>query len=251
MEDVLCTWKDWESRGRLDHTMRDDCDHGGQLLYITMEGVAYRDPEVMANKLLYHVRKFPTYLLGPSNTMIGTIFANAFETIAPPSRATLSWVHELQRAEVALQNALSISRLDVAQRLLKVMKFLLKNFDTFATFRKSTAIAYSLWERAYEAQYDQQTSEWVTQLVEYQFEATKTLEAGPLRDKLFKVISWAKARSISGTRLSPMEVMSPIEKIFVEIGDLKLKAPAQHQLVRVGLDGPMHTELINRQFGII
>ena len=90
-------------------------------------------------------------------------------------------------------------------------------------------------------------------MVEYQFEATKTLEAGPLRDKLFKVISWAKARSISGpgTRLSPMEVMNPIEKIFVENGDLKLKAPAQHQLVRVGLDGPMHTELINQQFGLV
>ena len=180
MEDVLCTWKDWESRGRLDHTMRDDCDHEGKLLYITMEGVAYRDPEVMASKLLYHVKRFPNYLLGPSNIMIGTIISNAFETIAPPSRATLSWVHELQRAEVTLQNALSISRLDVAQRLVKVMKCPLKNFDTFTTFRKSTAIAYSLWERAYEAQYDQQTSEWVTQLVEYQFEATKTLEAGPL-----------------------------------------------------------------------
>ena len=89
-------------------------------------------------------------------------------------------MHELQRAEVALQNALSVSRLEVAQRLVKAMKCPLKNFDTFATFRKSTAIAYSLWERSYEAQYDQQTNEWVTQLVEYQLDATKTLEAGPL-----------------------------------------------------------------------
>ena len=113
MKDVLCTWEDWVSRGRLDHTMRDDRDQEGQALYITMEGVTYREPEVTANKLLYHVRKFPTYLLGPSNKMIGTTIANAFETIAPPSRATLSWVYELQRAEVALQNALSISRLDV------------------------------------------------------------------------------------------------------------------------------------------
>ena len=38
---------------------------------------------------------------------------------------------------------------------------------------------------------------------------------------------------------------------IVEIGNLKLKAPAQHQLVRVGLNGPMHTELINRQFGLV
>ena len=37
----------------------------------------------------------------------------------------------------------------------------------------------------------------------------------------------------------------------MEIGNLKLKAPAHHQLVRVGLNGPMHTELINRQFGLV
>ena len=114
--------------------------------------------------------------------MIGTIICNAFEAIAPPNRTTLFWVYELQRAEVALQNEFSVSRLEVAQRrrLVKAMKCPLNDFDTFATFRKSTAIAYSLWERAYEAQYDQQTSEWVTQLVEFQFDTTKTLEAGPL-----------------------------------------------------------------------
>ena len=254
MEDVLCTCDDWVSRGRLEDTMRDDRDSEGKLLYITMEGVAYRDPETAANQLLHslhHLKKFPVYLLGPANDMIGTIIMNAFETVAPPNRAPLSWIHDLQRTEVVLQNELSVNRLDVAQRPVKLMKCPLTDFDTFAAFRKSTAIAYSLWERAYEAQYDQQTSEWVTQLVEYQFDSTKILEAGPLRDKLFKVISWAKARSISGTRLSPMEVMSPIKKIFVEIGDFKLKAPAQHQLVRVGLDGPMHTKLINRQFGLV
>ena len=48
-----------------------------------------------------------------------------------------------------------------------------------------------------------------------------------------------------------MEVMTPIEKVFLEIGDLKLKAPARHQLVRVGLKGPMHTDLINRQYGTV
>ena len=97
------------------------------------------------------------------------------------------------------------------------MKCPLKNFDNFATFSQSTAIAYSLWERAYEAQYTQQTSEWTTQLVEYQFDATKKLEAGPLRDKLSKTISGIKARSICGIRISPMEVMNLIEKVFVEI----------------------------------
>ena len=48
-----------------------------------------------------------------------------------------------------------------------------------------------------------------------------------------------------------MEVMTRIETVFLDIGNLKLKAPSNHHLVRVGLNGPMHTELINRQFGII
>ena len=63
---------------------------------------------------------------------------------------------------------------------MEAMKRPLKDFDNFATFRQSTAIAYSLWERAFEALFDQQTAEWVTQLIEYQLDAAKTLEAGPL-----------------------------------------------------------------------
>ena len=111
--------------------------------------------------------------------IIGKAVSNAFEGITPPSRATLSWVHGLQRTEVALQNALSVNRLTVARSFVKAMNRLLKDFD-FATFCQSTAIAYSLWERAFGALFDQQTAEWVTQLIEYQLDATKTLEAVPL-----------------------------------------------------------------------
>ena len=93
--------------------------------------------------------------------------------------------------------------------------------------------------------------EWVSQFIEYQLEATKTLEVGQLRDNLLKVISWLKARSLFGRYITAMEVMTRIEKVFLDIGNLKLKAPSNHHLVRVGLNGPMHTELINRQFGLI
>ena len=48
-----------------------------------------------------------------------------------------------------------------------------------------------------------------------------------------------------------MEVMTHIEEVFLKVGKLHLKAPARHQLVKVGLKGPMHTELINRQYGIV
>ena len=83
-------------------------------------------------------------------------------------------------------------------------------------------------------------------MIDYQLDATETLEAGLLRDNLFEIMSGLKARSICGRRIAPMEVMICIEKVFLEIGNLKLKAPTYHHpsLVRVGLSGPMHTELI-------
>ena len=105
--------------------MRDDLNEEGQELFISMEGVSYREPNVTAKQILYHVRKFLIYLLVPSNMIIGKIVSSAFEGMAPPSRSTLSWVHELQRTEVALQNALSINRLTVARSQVKAMKRIL------------------------------------------------------------------------------------------------------------------------------
>jgi hypothetical protein len=255
MKDVLCTREDWISRGRIEDTIRDDLDFEGRPVYITMEGVTYRAPETAASRLLQGLKKYPVYLLGPANDMIGKIITNAFEPIAPPSRVPLFWIKELQRAEIALQNDLSLNRFGIAQRLVKIMKSPLTDFEAFAAIRKSTAIVYSLWERAFEAQYDQQTSEWVTQLIDYQYDATKTLEAGPLRDNLLKAISSVKFRSMRGKGISPMEVMTHIEEAFQQTDKVKLKAPARHQLVRVGHNGPMHTELntqlINIQYGTV
>ena len=100
-----------------------------------------------------HVRKFSFYLLAPNNTIIGRIVSNAFEGMTPPKRATLSWVYVPQRTEVALQNSLSVNQRTVGRGLVTVeaMKRPLKDFDIFATFRQSAAIAYSLWERAFKA----------------------------------------------------------------------------------------------------
>ena len=45
--------------------------------------------------------------------------------------------------------------------------------------------------------------------------------------------------------------MTRIKKVFVEMG--KLRAPTNHHIVRMGIGGPTHTELVNRQpeFGLI
>ena len=83
MKDVLCTREDWIFRGRLYYTMHDHRDNEGQELYISMEGVPLREPEVIAKKIMLHVKKFRFYLLDPSNTMIGKIVSNAFEGMAP------------------------------------------------------------------------------------------------------------------------------------------------------------------------
>ena len=86
-------------------------------------------------------------------------------------------------------------------------------------------------------------------MIEYQLEATETLEAGKLQDNLLKAITGFKARSLCGRRIAPIEVMTRIEEVFVENG--KLRAPTNHHLVRMGLSGPLHTELVERQFGLI
>ena len=128
--DLLCTREDWILRGRLDHTIRDQRDNEGQELFFSMEGVALRKPSVISKKIMHHVKKFPYYLLDPSNTIIGKIVSIAFEGMAPPTRATLSWVHELQRTEVVLQNLLATNRRNVARSLVEAMKHRLKDFNS-------------------------------------------------------------------------------------------------------------------------
>ena len=103
MKDVLCTREDWMSRGTNHYTMPEYYDEEGQELFISMEGIPLRDPEIIAKQIITQLKNFPFYLLDPSNTMIGKIVSNAFEGMAPPRRATLSWVHWLQRNEAVLQ----------------------------------------------------------------------------------------------------------------------------------------------------
>ena len=101
------------------------------------------------------------------------------------------------------------------------MKRQLTNFDDFATFRQTTSIAYSLWERAHRMQCDQQTAVWTSRLVEYQMEATNMLEAGKLLDQLLKALSRFHTKSLEGRQISPIDVINHIEKKFVDKGDMK------------------------------
>ena len=43
--------------------------------------------------------------------------------------------------------------------------------------------------------------------------------------------------------------MTRIEKVFVDMGNMK--TPTTPYLVKMGIDGPTTTALVNRQFGLI
>jgi hypothetical protein len=82
----------------------------GDEKYISIEGVPYQNLMLRAGHLIKMVQKLPTsgYLLEPSNQVIGDVLGRAFEQLAPPSaHVTLSWLRELQRTEIAVQNKLS------------------------------------------------------------------------------------------------------------------------------------------------
>ncbi len=54
----------------------------GDEKYITIKGIQLRDPVHKAkNAIIRTIQKFQTYLLEPSNTMIGTIMKRAFEPV--------------------------------------------------------------------------------------------------------------------------------------------------------------------------
>ena len=66
-KDLLCTEEDWISRDRLYYTIHDHRDNEGQELYISMDGVhlpcyyivssgSLREPEVIAAKIMIHVK---------------------------------------------------------------------------------------------------------------------------------------------------------------------------------------------------
>ncbi len=72
---------------------------------ISIEGIPIREPVRKAGFVIDRILRFPSYLLKPSNLVMGDIIGRAFEPLALPAvQVALFWVRELQRMEVALQN---------------------------------------------------------------------------------------------------------------------------------------------------
>ena len=126
--------------------MTDLHDSEGQEMFISMEGIPLRQPEVFAKKIIYQLKNFPVYLLGASNTLIGKIIASAFEVTSPAGRVTLFWVQELQQSDSVLQIMLATQQGAVASNLVMAMQHKLINYNNFEMFKKSASIA--IWEFA-------------------------------------------------------------------------------------------------------
>ena len=97
-------------------------------------------------------------------------------------------------------------------------------------------------------QYDQQTADWTSKLVEYQLEAAEMLEDGKVRNQLLRAYRKLRNKSLEARPILPIDVMNRIEK-FVVKGDLKM--PSSHFLVRTGNVLPPITALVNRQFKLV
>ncbi len=108
MKDVLCTRSNWINQGRDPSTMDEYWYAYGEGKCITIEGIPLGDPLRKAGYVIERAQKFQPYLLEPSNMVMGTIMARAFEPFAPPAaQMILFWVLELQRSEVTLQNKIN------------------------------------------------------------------------------------------------------------------------------------------------
>ena len=85
---------------------------------------------------------------------------------------TLSWVHEIQRIEIAAQNKLVKEPGTVVLGLIEAMQTKLVNHHNFVKFRNSMTILICLWERADQKLFDQVFNELTIQLLEHRLKVS-------------------------------------------------------------------------------
>ena len=166
-----------------------------------------------------------------------------FEPVAPRAYFTLSWVHEIQRIEIVLQNQLAQDPGAVLSGLVETMQTKLVDYNDFVCFKKSTSILLCLWERANQRLFDQVYPEFTTQLIENQLLAMQELELGQLRDRLLVAIMDGLVKIENGSRLHLMDLMNHIEDVFGELH--MIKGSKKNNVVKIMAKGRLTTKLKN------
>jgi hypothetical protein len=107
VQDICLTYKYWINLGRLPESMSDQLDSRGQWPYLSMEGPPLRINLIESSSTLNQLKKFPIFLLDTWNQRIGQILETVIRSLPPQSSNTLSYLFQLQRVEIVLQNALT------------------------------------------------------------------------------------------------------------------------------------------------
>ena len=101
--------------------------------------------------------------------------------------------------KIVLQNALYSQKGETTDRLRKLMRTRISDYNSFVTFKKETTVTYRLWERTFQKFPDQHSMEWTRQLIKCQMFVTMKHQ-GPLRDRLLQALSksWSFVESGPG-----------------------------------------------------
>ncbi len=136
LKDIPYTRTDWINLGR-DTSNLEICQYeDGDEKYMSVVGVPYKNPIWRAGCYIRMVQEYPIYLLEPSNRVIGDVLGKAFEPVAPPSaHISLSWIRELQRMEISLQNKLNQDPDVVHTGLVQVMQTKMIDNSSFVKAR--------------------------------------------------------------------------------------------------------------------
>jgi hypothetical protein len=135
--------------------------------------------------------------------------------------------------EIVLQNALHSQKGQITIRLREIMNMRLSDFSTFLEFKKFTAAAYSLWERAFQKMQDQHSLELTLQLIDCQYITVKGLSHGPHRTGLSNALLQLLRHIKSGSIILQICFMDCIEDVFEEQGLIKQCKKLMHIQVNV------------------
>jgi hypothetical protein len=158
----------------------------------------------------------------PSNRVIGDIMGRTFELLAQAdAQVTLSWVRELQRIEVALQNKWNQDPDAVHAGLIETMQIRLVDYSSFVKVRNSLSIFTNLWEKTFCRVYLEYLDEFTNQFLLCQLRTIQGSGIGELTERLLGLLSECNIQMNRCLLTHLMEVMTRIEQVFVDLNLVK------------------------------
>ncbi len=165
------------------------------------------------------------------------------------AQATLYWVREPQRIEAELQNKLNQDPDAAHAGLIEAMQTKMVDYSSFVKVRKSLSIVTNLWEKTCCRRYLEFLDEFNNQVLLCELRTICGSETGELTESRLRLLTECNIQINCGRRTHPMEVMTRIEQVFV---DLKLvNSVKKNKMVKVIFNGRTTTWMTNVTIPII